>query len=93
MYCLANNKALPFEGGLTTKSEAVKMRTDGTAITAPKNGNEKLKSIIVIAIQPKNENRWKNAVNMKNALLASCGNLLQNSKKHKENRKKKKIPQ
>ena len=44
MYCLANNKALPFEGGLTTKSEAVKMRTDGTAITAPKNGNEKLKS-------------------------------------------------
>lgn len=75
MYCLANNKALPFEGGLTTKAEAVKMRTEGTAITAPANGNEKLKSIIIIAIQPKNENRWKNALNMKNALLASCGKL------------------
>lgn len=75
MYCLANDKDLPFEGGLTTKAEAVKIRTDGTAITAPKNGNEKLKSIIVIAIQPENANRWKNAVNMKNALLASCGKL------------------
>lgn len=75
MYCLANDKNLPFEGGLITKSEAVKMRTEGTTVTAPKNGNEKLKSIIIIAIQPKNENRWKNAVNMKNALLASCGKL------------------
>ena len=95
MYCLANNKALPFEGGLTTKSEAVKMRTDGTAITAPKNGNEKLKSIIVIAIQPKNENRWKNAVNMKKKTLCLllAENLLQNPKKHRKNRKKKKLPQ
>lgn len=94
MYCLANNKALPFEGGLTTKSEAVKMRTDGTAITAPKNGNEKLKSIIVIAIQPKNENRWKNAVNMKKRFgLRLAENLLQNPKKHRKNRKKKKLPQ
>lgn len=75
MYCLANNRALPFEGGLTTKDEAVKIRTEGTAITAPANGNEKLKSIIIIAVQPKNENRWKNALNMKNALLASCGKL------------------
>lgn len=75
MYCLANDKNLPFEGGLITKAEAVKMRTEGTTVTAPKNGNEKLKSIIIIAIQPKNENRWKNAVNMKNALLASCGKL------------------
>ena len=86
MYCLANDRALPFEGGLTTKAEAVKMRTDGTAITAPKNGNEKLKSIIVIAIQPKNENRWKNAVNMKNALLASCGKLEAEPKKTEENK-------
>ena len=89
MYCLANNKALPFEGGLTTKSEAVKMRTDGTAITAPKNGNEKLKSIIVIAIQPKNENRWKNAVNMKNALLASCGKLTAEPEKAQEKQEEK----
>lgn len=86
MYCLANDRALPFEGGLTTKAEAVKMRTDGTAITAPKNGNEKLKSIIVIAIQPKNENRWKNAVNMKNALLASCGKLEAEPEKTEENK-------
>lgn len=86
MYCLANDRALPFEGGLTTKAEAVKMRTDGTAITAPKNGNEKLKSIIVIAIQPKNENRWKNAVNMKNALLASCGKLEAEPKKTEESK-------
>ena len=92
MYCLANNKALPFEGGLTTKSEAVKMRTDGTAITAPKNGNEKLKSIIVIAIQPKNENRWKNAVNMKNALLASCGKLTAEPEKTQEKQEEKETP-
>lgn len=92
MYCLANNKALPFEGGLTTKSEAVKMRTDGTAITAPKNGNEKLKSIIVIAIQPKNENRWKNAVNMKNALLASCGKLTAEPEKAQEKQEEKETP-
>ena len=84
MYCLANNKALPFEGGLTTKAEAVKMRTEGTAITAPANGNEKLKSIIIIAIQPKNENRWKNALNMKNALLASCGKLTVEPPKEEE---------
>lgn len=75
MYCLANDKALPFERGLTTRAEAVKMRIDGAAVTAPKNGSEKLKSIIVIAVQPNNESRWKNAVNMKNALLASCGKL------------------
>ena len=92
MYCLANNKALPFEGGLTTKSEAVKMRTDGTAITAPKNGNEKLKSIIVIAIQPKNENRWKNAVKMKNALLASCGKLTAEPEKTQEKQEEKETP-
>lgn len=84
MYCLANNKALPFEGGLTTKAEAVKMRTEGAAITAPANGNEKLKSIIIIAIQPKNENRWKNALNMKNALLASCGKLTVEPPKEEE---------
>lgn len=91
MYCLANDKALPFEGGLTTRAEAVKMRTDGTAVTAPKNGNEKLKSIIVIAIQPKNENRWKNAVNMKNALLASCGKLTVEAEKAEKSKDEKPV--
>ena len=42
----------------------------GKAVTAPSEGDEKLKSVIVIACQPNNTNRWKNAGNIKNALTS-----------------------
>lgn len=70
MYSMSNNDTIPFESAETNRDEAIKMRFDGKAVTAPKNGNEKLKSVIVIACQPNNENRWKNAGNIKNALTS-----------------------
>ena len=70
MYAMCNNKAIPFEGEGTERSKAIEKRFEGQAVTAPANGNEKLKSVIVIACQPENKNRWKNAGNLKNALSA-----------------------
>ena len=70
MYSMSNNGKIPFENDEVSKDDAVKMRFDGKAITAPKNGSEKLKSVIVIACQPNNDNRWKNAGNIKNALTS-----------------------
>ena len=70
MYSMSNNGKIPFENDEVSKDDAVKMRFDGKAVTAPKNGSEKLKSVIVIACQPNNDNRWKNAVNIKNALTS-----------------------
>ena len=68
MYSMSNNGKIPFENDEVGKNDAVKMRFDGKSVTAPKNGSEKLKSVIVIACQPNNDNRWKNAGNIKNAL-------------------------
>lgn len=70
MYSMSNNGKIPFENDEVIKDDAVKMRFDGKAVTAPKNGSEKLKSVIVIACQPNNDNRWKNASNIKNALTS-----------------------
>lgn len=70
MYSMSNNGKIPFENDKVSKDDAVKMRFDGKAVTAPKNGSEKLKSVIVIACQPNNDNRWKNAGNIKNALTS-----------------------
>lgn len=70
MYSMSNNSKIPFENDEDSKDNAVKMRFDGKAVTAPKNGSEKLKSVIVIACQPNNDNRWKNAGNIKNALTS-----------------------
>lgn len=70
MYSMSNNGKIPFENDEVSKDDAVKMRFDGKAVTAPKNGSEKLKSVIVIACQPNNDNRWKNASNIKNALTS-----------------------
>lgn len=70
MYSMSNNGKIPFENDEVSKDDAVKMRFDGKAVTAPKNGSEKLKSVIVIACQPNNYNRWKNAGNIKNALTS-----------------------
>ena len=68
MYYLSNGKKLPFENENTNRSEATEIRLGGKAVPAPANGNEKLKSVIVIACQADNKNRWKNANNMRNAL-------------------------
>lgn len=70
MYSMSNNGKIPFENDEVSMDDAVKMRFDGKAVTAPKNGSEKLKSVIVIACQPNNDNRWKNAGNIKNALTS-----------------------
>lgn len=70
MYSMSNNGKIPFENDGVSHDDAVKMRFDGKAVTAPKNGSEKLKSVIVIACQPNNDNRWKNAGNIKNALTS-----------------------
>ncbi|MCI6615785.1 YARHG domain-containing protein [Ruminococcus sp.] len=70
MYSMSNNGKIPFENDEVGKDDAVKMRFDGKSVTAPKNGSEKLKSVIVIACQPNNDNRWKNAGNIKNALTS-----------------------
>lgn len=70
MYAMCNNNAIPFEGEGVTREQAVEKRFAKESITAPANGSEKLKSIIVIACQPDNRNRWKNAGNLKNALAS-----------------------
>lgn len=70
MYSMINSGTIPFESNEVSRDDAIKMRFDGKAVTAPKNGSEKLKSVIVIACQPSNDNRWKNAGNIKNALTS-----------------------
>ena len=70
MYSLANEGQLPFEESDVTPKEAMVKRFEGETVPAPKNGSEKLKSVIVIACQPDAKNRWKNAGNLKNALNA-----------------------
>lgn len=70
MYSMSNSGIIPFESDEVSRDDAVKMRFEGKAVTAPKNGSEKLKSVIVIACQPNNDNRWKNAGNIKNALTS-----------------------
>ncbi len=70
MYYMSNGYSLPFESGTILKDDAIKLRLDGKSVSAPVNGSEKLKSVIVIACQPSNENRWKNAGNIKNALTS-----------------------
>ena len=70
MYSLANEGQLPFEESDVTPKEAMVKRFEGETVPAPQNGSEKLKSVIMIACQPENKNRWKNAGNLKNALNA-----------------------
>lgn len=73
MYSMSNSGTIPFESNEVSRDNAIKMRFDGKAVTAPKSGSEKLKSVIVIACQPNNDNRWKNAGNIKNALTSIKG--------------------
>ena len=70
MYAMANDGKLPFEEEGVSRSSAAEKRLSKAPVTAPAHGNEKLKSVIVIACQPDNKNRWKNAGNIKNALAS-----------------------
>lgn len=70
MYAMCNGGKIPFEGDSCDRKKACEERFSGKAVTAPSEGDEKLKSVIVIACQPNNANRWKNAGNIKNALTS-----------------------
>lgn len=70
MYAMCNGGKIPFENDSCDRDSACKERFSGKAVTAPSEGDEKLKSVIVIACQPDNTNRWKNAGNIKNALTS-----------------------
>lgn len=70
MYAMCNGGKIPFESDSCDRKKACEERFSGKAVTAPSEGNEKLKSVIVIACQPDNANRWKNAGNIKNALTS-----------------------
>lgn len=70
MYAMCNGGKIPFENDSCDRDSACKERFSGKAVTAPSEGDEKLKSVIVIACQPNNTNRWKNASNIKNALTS-----------------------
>lgn len=70
MYAMCNGGKIPFENDSCDRDSACKERFSGKAVTAPSEGDEKLKSVIVIACQPNNANRWKNAGNIKNALTS-----------------------
>lgn len=70
MYAMCNGGKIPFESDSCDRKNACEERFSGKAVTAPSEGDEKLKSVIVIACQPGNANRWKNAGNIKNALTS-----------------------
>lgn len=70
MYAMCNGGKIPFESDSCDRKKACEERFSGKAVTAPSEGDEKLKSVIVIACQPNNTNRWKNAGNIKNALTS-----------------------
>lgn len=70
MYAMCNGGKIPFESDSCDRKNACEERFSGKAVAAPSEGDEKLKSVIVIACQPNNTNRWKNASNIKNALTS-----------------------
>lgn len=70
MYAMCNGGKIPFESDSCDRKNACEERFSGKVVTAPSEGDEKLKSVIVIACQPNNTNRWKNAGNIKNALTS-----------------------
>lgn len=81
MYYMSNGNRLPFENESTDKKAAVDKRLSGTDVSTPANGSDKLKSVIMIACKSDNKYRWKNAANIKNALLSMKGDTtpLQNA--------------
>lgn len=70
MYYMSNGNKLPFENDSNDKNAAVEKRISGADVSSPANGSDKLKSVIMIACKADNKYRWKNAGNIKNALLS-----------------------
>lgn len=70
MYYMSNGNKLPFENDSNDKNTAVEKRISGADVSSPANGSDKLKSVIMIACKADNKYRWKNAGNIKNALLS-----------------------
>lgn len=68
MYAMKNGGKLPFETETGSRETATEHRLQGRTVTPPAEGSQKLKSVIMIAIQPQNKDRWKNAGNIKAAL-------------------------
>lgn len=80
MYAMCNDGKIPFESDTVSTSEAIEMRMNGKVVPAPKHGSDKLKSVIVIACQSENSNRWKSASNMKNALSSIRNEIMPDKK-------------
>lgn len=76
MYYMSNGNRLPFENESNDKKAAIEKRISGTDVSTPENGSDKLKSVIMIACKADNKYRWKNAGNIKNALLSMKGNTI-----------------
>lgn len=76
MYYMSNGNRLPFENESNDKKAAIEKRISGTDVSTPENGSDKLKSVIMIACKADNKYRWKNAGNIKNALLSMKGNTV-----------------
>lgn len=74
MYYMSNGNKLPFEKESNDKKAAIEKRISGKDISTPESGSDKLKSVIMIACKADNKYRWKNAGNIKNALLSMKGN-------------------
>ena len=70
MSAMSNGGKMPFEGENLSAEEAAEKRLSGETVPVPEHGSQKLKSVIMIACQADNKNRWKNAGNIKNALLS-----------------------
>ena len=70
MYSMCNGGKLPFEDEGLSKEDAAEKRLSISTVSAPALGSEKLRSVIVIACQSQNKNRWKNAGNLKKALTS-----------------------
>lgn len=76
MYYMCNDNKLPFEDESTDKNAAVEKRLAGSDVSTPANGSDKIKSVIMIACKSDNKYRWKNAGNIKNALLSMKGDTV-----------------
>lgn len=70
MYYMSNGNKLPFEDDSNDLKTAIDKRMSGAEVSTPSNGSDKLKSVIMIACKSDNKYRWKNAGNIKSALLS-----------------------
>lgn len=70
MYYMSNGNKLPFENDSNDLKAAIDKRMSGAEVSTPLSGSDKLKSVIMIACKSDNKYRWKNAGNIKSALLS-----------------------